>query len=111
MSLSYAKKAAVSAVFLGGAIAAVVIADYDPNFTQAVVALVGALFAVIGVYASKNHTEDDLSKAVAQLQGAAVFVVGYFVTVPASTVEKVTVLSGAVLSAIAVFQVRNEGSP
>lgn len=97
-SLSQVLKLVTSVIFVGGAVAALIFNKFDPNFTQAVVALAGAVVAAIGVFAAKNATEDDYSKAVAQLQGAAVFVVGFFTTVPTSTVEKVTILVGALLS-------------
>lgn len=109
--LTEVNKAVVSGVFVLGAIAALVFADYDPTFTEAVVVLTGAVFALIGVFMSKNHTIDDLSKAVSQLQGAALFVVGYFSTIEPGTVEKITVLMGALVSAYAVYRVQNGKSP
>jgi uncharacterized membrane protein len=107
-SFAEAKKTVVSIVFLIGAALALVFSEYDPNFTEACVALAGAVFAVGGVFLAKNHTEKDLSKGVSQLQGAALTVVGYFATVQPGTVQKITVLSGAAVSAIAVWWVRNE---
>jgi hypothetical protein len=107
-SVAEAKKAVVSAIFLIGAIAALVLSNYDPGFTEACVALAGSVFAVIGVFLSKNHTEDDLSKAVSQLQGGALTVIGYFVTVQPGTVQKITILAGAAVSVIAVFWVSND---
>jgi len=107
-SVAEAKKAVVSAIFLVGAIAALVLSDYDPGFTEACVALAGSVFAVVGVFLSKNHTEDDLSKAVSQLQGGALTVVGYFVTVQPGTVQKITILAGLVVSVVAVYWFRND---
>jgi uncharacterized membrane protein len=107
-SLAEAKKTVVSAIFLIGAVLALILSDYDPDFTQACVALAGSVFAVGGVFLAKNHTEKDLSKAVSQLQGAALTVVGYFATVQPGTVQKITILSGAVVSVIAVYWVRND---
>ncbi len=87
-----------------------------PNFVGAGLALVlssspspGALFAVGGVFLAKNHTTDDLSKAVTQLQGAALTIVGYFATADPGTVEKIAVVTGAVVSVIGVWWARNEG--
>lgn len=111
MSLATARKAVVSVIALGGAALALVLNKFDPSFTQTCIALAGAVFGVLGVWASKNHTFDDLSKSVAQLQAAALTVVGYFTVVPTSTVEKITLLVGAALSALAVFAVRNDGAP
>ena len=107
-SVGEAKKAVVSAIFLIGAVVALIFSDYDPGFTEAAVALAGSVFAVAGVFMSKNHTEDDLSKAVSQLQGAALTVVGYFATVQPGTVQKITILAGAVVSVIAVYWARND---
>ncbi len=107
-SLAEAKKAVVSALFFVGAVLALVLSDYDPNFTDDVVVLAGTLFGVIGVFLAKNHTKEDLSKAVTQLQGAALTVVGYFATVQPTTVEKITILSGALVSIYAVYRVRND---
>lgn len=106
-SLAEAKKTVISALFFAGAVLALVLSDYDPNFTNDVVALAGALFATIGVFLAKNHTEDDLSKTVAQLQGAALTVVGYFATVQPGTVEKITIISGALISVYAVYRANN----
>jgi len=107
-SLAQARKAAISLVVLGCAVAGLVISGIDPNFQQAAVLLTGSIFAVVGVFASKNATEDDLAKAVAQLQGNALTVVGYFVTVPTATAGKISLVVGALLGAYAVFRVPNE---
>jgi multisubunit Na+/H+ antiporter MnhB subunit len=107
MSLAQAKKAVVSLIFLGGAAAALIFSGYNPDFTQSVVALAGAGFGVVTVYMAKNHTDDDLSKAVAQLQGAALSVVGFYAVIPTDTVGKISLLTGAALSAFAVFKARN----
>jgi hypothetical protein len=107
-SLAEAKKAVVSTIALIGALLAFVLSDYDPSVTDGFVALAGALAGVFGVFLAKNHTEEDLSKAVAQLQGAALSVAGYFVTVQPGTVEKITILTGAAVSVIAVYWLRND---
>jgi hypothetical protein len=104
------RKAIVSAIVLVGAALALILNGYDPTFTQACVALVGPAFAVGAVLLSKNHSIDDLSKAVAQLQGAAVGVVGYFTVVPTDTLEKVTLLVGAVIGTIAVWWTTNDSA-
>ena len=96
---------------LGGAVAALCLDKYDPSFTTACIALSGAVIGVIGVYAAKNHTYDDWSKAIAQLQASAIGVVGYFTVIPTSTVEKITLLGGAIVGVLAVFGIANEGAP
>lgn len=103
MSLSNAQKAVLAAVGLLGALAALFIPDYDLSFTDAVVGLVGPVFAVIGVFAAKNHTPEDLQKALEAAKGAALAVVGYFTVVPAGTDMKVAVLIGAIATVFGVW--------
>jgi hypothetical protein len=79
----------------------------EPGFVEACVTLAGAVFAVIGVFAAKNHTKDDLQKALEQLKGATLAVVAYFAVVPTSTEEQITALVGAVASVIAVYWTSN----
>jgi hypothetical protein len=107
-SLAQVRKTIVSLVVLAGAVVALFWTGFDPNLTQAVVVLVGAAFGVLAVFTTKNATPDDWSKAAAQLQAAALSVVGFFVTVPASTETKVGVVIAALLSAYAVFRVPND---
>jgi drug/metabolite transporter superfamily protein YnfA len=107
-SIPEARKAVVAMLSLAGAILALVLSNYDPSFTEACIALAGAVFAVAGVFMAKNHTEQDLSKAVSQLQGAALTVVGYFVTVQPSTAQKITIIGGAIVSVIGVWWVKND---
>ena len=108
-SSAEAKKAVASMIALAGAIAALIISDYDPNVTETCIALAGSVFEVIGVFLSKNFTEEDLSKAVSQLQSASLTVVGYFAVVDPGTVETITMVAGALVSAYAVYRVTNEG--
>jgi len=109
MSLAQYRKLAVSVVSFGAAAVALFITT-DPGLNAALVSLVGAGFGVVAVFAAKNHTPDDLSKAVAQLQGAALSVAGFFVTVPTTLPEKLAVLSAAAVSVIGVYWARNEPS-
>jgi drug/metabolite transporter superfamily protein YnfA len=107
-SLGEMKKTIVSLIFLGAAVAGLFVA-MDPNFVQACVSLVGAIFAVIGVFSAKNHDVEDLQKALEQLKGAALVVVGYFTVVPTTTAERITALVGGVVSVIAVYWTSNAG--
>jgi hypothetical protein len=112
-SLDEVRKAAVACAFLIlSALALFVVFPADigeVSFKDAVIALTGSVFATIGVFMDKNVTADDLSKAVTQFQGSALAVVGYFTVVPTSTVEKITLLVGALLSAYAVYRTVNAG--
>jgi hypothetical protein len=104
-----AAKAVVAAIALVGAGAALALSDYDPSFTDACIALVGPTFGVAAVFMEKNHTVDDLSKAIAELQAAALFVVGYFTVIPTGTGEKIALLVGSVLAVYAVWRKANAG--
>lgn len=101
------RKLLVSLIF---AVAAVVglFVTIDPSFVQACVALVGPVFAVIGVFGAKNHSADDLQKALEQLKGAALTVVGYFTVVPPSTEAQIGTLIVAAVSVIAVYWTAND---
>lgn len=106
-TLSGAQKAVVSLVFLVGAIAAVFVPSYDLNFTESVVALVGPVFALIGVFSAKVFSPETFEKSLQQLMGAGLAVVGYFTTVPASTEMDLAVLVGAIVSVFAVAKTKN----
>jgi hypothetical protein len=112
-TLEEARKAVVAFVFLilsAFALFVVFPADIkDVSFTDAVIALTGSVFGTVGVFMDKNVTADDLSKAVTQLQGSALAVVGYFTVVPVGTVEKISLFAGAILSVYLVFRTPNAG--
>lgn len=100
------RKLIVSVIF---AVAAVVglFVTIDPSFTEACVGLVGPVFAVIGVFGAKNHTADDLQKALEQLKGAGLTVVGYFTVVPPSTSARIGTLIVAFASIVGVYWIAN----
>lgn len=108
--LSAVKKAVYAAVFLGFAILMLVLAP-PIGLQGAVVALVGPVFAVIGVFAAKNHSPDDLQKALEALKGAALAVVGYFTAVPTGTDNKLVMLVGAIVMVFTVYWSRNVARP
>jgi hypothetical protein len=105
-SPAQARKTLTAAIF---AVAAVVglFVTVDPNLTQALVVLGGAALSVVVVFGTKNHSWDDVGKAVNQLEVAGFTAAGYFVTVPATTTEKIVAATGAVLSAASVLFVPN----
>lgn len=102
-----ARKAIVSLIFLIAAVVGLFV-TVDPGFVEACVALVGPVFAVVGVFAAENHSPKDLQKALEQLKGAALAVVGYFTVVPTSTAERITTLIGVVVSVLAVYWTSND---
>jgi hypothetical protein len=97
----------VALVALGCAVAGIFVSGFNPNFQQSAIMLIGSVFAVISVLTAKNHSEDDLSKAVAQLQGSAMTVLGYFLVIPTSTAGKIGLIVGALLSMYAVWRIPN----
>lgn len=105
-TLEEARKAVIAFITFGAAIAALFIA-YDPGINEALITLVGAVAGVVGVFMSPYNAED-LSKAVSQLQGAALSLVGFWVTVDPSLEVKIGTAVAAALSAYAVFKVRNK---
>jgi len=107
-SLGEMKKTIVSLIFLVAAVVGLFVA-MDPNFVQACVSLVGAIFAVLGVFSAKNHNVEDLQKALEQLKGTALVVVGYFTVVPTTTAERITAIVGGLVSVIAVYWASNAG--
>ncbi len=82
-----------------------------PGFDEAVVVLAGEIVGTAGVFMAKNITEDDVSKALAKLQGSIITVVGFFVVLDPTDVEKATVIGGALASVIAVYFVQNKSMP
>lgn len=105
-TLAESRKFVTAVVFAAGS-AATLFVVFDPSFTQAIASLVGAVYATIGVFAATNHTVDDVQKALEALKGAALSVVGFYITVPASTGTQLTVL---IISAVAVYAVYKRGN-
>jgi hypothetical protein len=105
-SIAEMKKAAVALVTLILAMIGLFVA-VEPGFTEACVSLTGAVFAVFGVFAAKNSDPEDIQKALEQFKGAALAVVGYFTVVPTSTVEKIGIMIGALVSIYAVWKTSN----
>jgi len=110
-TVAEAAKFIVALAFLAGSAAALFVSGYDPNFTQAIATLAGAVYAVIGVFAATNHTPGDIQKALEALKGAIVSVVGFFATVPAGTDTQIAVLIAAFVGAYAVYQAGNAPRP
>ena len=101
------RKLIVSLIF---AVAAVVglFVTIDPSFVEACVALVGPIFAVVGVFGAADKSSDELQKALEQLKGAGLTVVGYFTVVPSSTAAQISTLIVAVCSVLGVYWIGNK---
>jgi uncharacterized membrane protein HdeD (DUF308 family) len=109
-SLKEVRKAVVSLFVLAAAVVGLFVTT-NPDFIQACTTLIGAIFAVVGVFAAKNHTSDDLQKALEQFKGAALTVVGYFAVVPTDTGERAGAIIGLIVAVAAVYWTSNEPPP
>lgn len=109
-SLSEVKKAVVALVVAGVAIAGYFVA-FDPGFQDAAILVTVGVFNVIGVFAAKNHTADDVSKAVLALTASTIGLVSFFVTVNPNDTQTILGIVGALVNAGLVFYVPNQPSP
>jgi hypothetical protein len=108
-SLAELSKALVAGIFLVGYVVLLFV-TFDPTLIQSISLLVAPTFAVVAVFAAKNHTADDLQKALEQLKAAVITVVAYFTVVPASTENKIGMAIGALASFIGVYWARNRST-
>lgn len=80
----------------------------DPGTTATWTAVVTGVFMVIGAFAAKNPTPDSINKS---LTAAVVAIIGvlqlYGTDVDEGTVEKIGILIGALVPAIAALLTRN----
>lgn len=110
LSIDEAKKAVLAFVVAVFALAAFFI-TFDPGAQTATIAVVVAVFNVIGVFMAKNHTADDLQKALTAFQASTVALLAFFVTVDPSTVESVGAILTAIVNVYAVYKVTNKPLP
>lgn len=76
------------------------------GFENAVIAVVPALFAVIQVFGATEHTPGDLQKALEALKAAAMTAVTFYVAVPGSVGNAITMLITGVVMAAGVAWAR-----
>lgn len=107
--LAEVRKALIAVVYLGFAAAMLVFAAPKVGFENAVLAIVPPLFAAIGVFEAKNHTPDDVGKALQALWGAIASAIAYYVAIPNSTGEAITMLIAGVVMFLGVKYVPNAG--
>lgn len=100
--LAEVSKALVALIGFIGYVLAIYL-TFDPNLITSIQLLVPAAVAVIVVFAAKNHSPDDLQKAVSGLVAAALTVVNYFHTLNASETNKILVAAGALVTIVAVY--------
>lgn len=79
------------------------------GFENAVFAVVGPLFGVFAVFEAKNHTPDEVQKALEALKAALFSAVAYYVAIPDHVGQAITMLIGGVVMWLAVKYVPNAG--
>lgn len=92
-------------IFLGAALAYVL--HFDPSFGVALEALVGGVFAVIGVFAAPQFSEQDLSKSLTFAVGALFSVLKFLGIENASLETEIYTFLGLVVAVIAVWWTGN----
>lgn len=76
------------------------------GFENAVLAVVPALFAVVSVFSATEHSTADLQKALEALKAAVASATMFYVAVPASVSNAITMLITGVVMAIGVAWAR-----
>lgn len=107
--LSEIRKALIAALYV--IFAAVMLIGFAPKvgFENAVFAIVGPLFGVFAVFEAKNHTPDEVQKALEALKAAVFSALSYYVAIPAHTGQAITMLIGGVVMWLGVKYVPNAG--
>lgn len=106
-SLAEKRKTVIAFVASALAVAGYFIVFPGQDFDQSVLVCLGALFNVIGVFATENASAEDYSKAVQAAAGSVLTLIGYFTTVNPDTVQTVI---GLALAALNVFLVAKVGN-
>ena len=76
------------------------------GFENAVLAVVPAAFAVVAVFTSTEHSPMDMQKALEALKLAATTAVSFYVAVPASIGNALTMLITGIVMALGVAWAR-----
>jgi hypothetical protein len=106
-TLAESKKAVLAFILFGGSIAALFVA-YNPEVNQVAISIAGAVFGIIGVFASPQFSIEDLSKWVTALQGAVIAMANFWVAVSPSLTVKITTAVGAAIGLYALYRANNE---
>jgi hypothetical protein len=93
------RKALIAGLYVIFAI--VMLVGFAPavGFENAVFAVVGPLFGVFAVFEAKNHTPDEVQKALEALKAAVFSALSYYVVIPAHTGQAITMLIGGTVEA------------
>jgi hypothetical protein len=106
-TVDQARKAVIA--FIGGLILLVAMfVTFPIGFDEALGVVLAQGFAVLGVFLAKNHTPDDLTKALQQLAGGVVALVALFETVDPNTLETIIAIVGEFGLFYAVFHASND---
>lgn len=73
------------------------------GFENAVLAVVPALFAVVTVFGATEHSPGDMQKALEALKAALFSAVSFYVAMPASIGQAMTMLITGVVMALGVY--------
>jgi hypothetical protein len=108
-SIAECRKAVVAAVYVAFAVFMLVGVAPEVGFEEAVLACVGPLFGVWAVFEAKNHTPDDVQKALEALKAAIFSAISYYVIVPDHIGQAITMLIGGVVIWLGVKYIPNVG--
>lgn len=103
------RKALVAVIYVAFALGMLIFGAPKVGFEHAVLAIVGPLFMVYGVFNAKNHTPDEVAKSLEALKAAVFSALAYVVTVPNSYGEAITMLIAGVVVAYGVRLTPNAG--
>lgn len=100
------KKAVVAAVGAAILLAAFFIV-FPVGFETAAMAVITQVFGVVGVFLAKNHTVDDVSKAIQQLTASVLALLVLFIQLDPNTVQTAIAIVGELVLAVSVFLAKN----
>lgn len=105
-SLSELKAAIIAGLYLIFAVVMLLFVVPPVGFEEAVIAIVGPTFALIGVFTATEHSPGDLQKALESLKATIMTAIGFFAAVPASTANNLEMLIGGIVMFVGVIWAR-----
>lgn len=109
MNLKAYRKAVVAFIISVIGLAAFFV-QFDPGFQAAAIAVTVAVFNVVAVFMTTNHTAQDLEKSVKALTASVFGLLAFFVTVDPDTAETVTAIAIALANVYGVYKATNRPS-
>lgn len=108
-SLPEIRKALIAAIPLAFVILSYLLGWVPPiGFETAVLGLIGPVILVIHVFSTKNHSADDIEKALKAVTAAGITVATYWTQVPASWDNKIALAILLIGTVFGVKQVAND---